>query len=272
MKRVLKADLFELRRSKAVYMLPLGAVLLGLFLPLMYFGLAKLFDHLAGMESLQNDPTFAAAAEMLGVLDAKTVFRSVLPLSQGFGLILAPVLGFRAVRPFSTGVYRNKLIAGCPRGAVYLSQTFICILLALFSGALYTLTAALACRVSFGTLGLTPREIWCIAALSFGVYLVYAVLPVFIAFLTRSIPLTIIVSMALPILMQTVISLISPALINAGDTVIKLLSLLPSFQSLFASTSAVSDPVLAVSLAADLVWAVALTAIGIAVFKKSDVK
>lgn len=272
MKRVLRADLFELSRSKMVYILPLGALLLGLLLPFMYFGIKELFGYLAEMESLKGDPTFASAGQMLSALNSKTVFRSVLPLSQGLGIMLAPMLGYRAVRPFSTGVYRNKIIANNSRESIYLSQTVVCLLLAMVSAAVYTLTAALATRMTFGPLELSSSEIFSITALSFGVYLVYTALPVFIAFVTRSTPLTIIITMALPILMQTVISLVSPALINASETVIKLLSVLPSFQSMFMTAGEISRSVLAVSVIADVVWAVALTVIGVLLFKKSDLK
>ena len=270
MKRVFKADLFDLRKSRSTYILLLGAVLLGFLLPMMYYGIVVLLKSLSELESIKDNPMMASLYGMIDALDGRTAFFSSLPLSQGFGLMLTPMIGDRAVRPFGTGVYRNKVITRIPRASIYLSQFLICLMLSMVSTALYTVVAAFTSRFAFGELTLTGREILVVALLSIGIYLVYTAIPVFIAFLTRSTPLTLIISPVLPILMQTVISLVSPALINAPEAVLSVLAVVPSFQTIYLASATATNAVLIVSLSADVVIAVLLTVFGILRFKRAD--
>ena len=265
MKRVFKADLFDLRKSKSTYILLLGAVLLGFLLPMMYYGIVVLLKSLSELESIKDNPMMASLYGMIDALDGRTAFFSSLPLSQGFGLMLTPMIGDRAVRPFGTGVYRNKVITRIPRASIYLSHFSICLML-----SMYTVVAAFTSRFAFGELTLTGREILVVALLSIGIYLVYTAIPVFIAFLTRSTPLTLIISPVLPILMQTVISLVSPALINAPEAVLSVLAVVPSFQTIYLASATATNAVLIVSLSADVVIAVLLTVFGILRFKRAD--
>lgn len=272
MKRIVSADLFALRKSKMIWLLPLGAILLGFLMPMMYYGIKVLFDYLGSIDELKDNPAMASMTGMLGILDTRTVFLASLPLSQGFGLMMTAMIGFRAARPFGTGIYRNEVIARIPRSSIYLSQSLICLLLSLIGAALYTLSAALTSRLTFGTLDLSGKEVLSISVLSFGIYLVYTAIPVFVAFLTRSVPLTLTVSILLPVLAQTAVSLISPAMISAPETLINILSAFPAFQGVFMAGASGSDTVLIIALAADLVWAALLTVFGILRFNKTDVK
>lgn len=97
-------------------------------------------------------------------------------------------------------------------------------------------------------------------------------IPVFSAFLTRSVPLTLVISMVLPILMQTVIQLVSPMMISAPDAILYILAMFPSFQGIYMTSSDPATAILLIALAADIVWAALLTVIGILRFKKADVK
>ena len=272
MSKVLRADFFELRKSKIIYLLPVGAVLLGMLMPLMYYGIKVLFAYIGNLEMLKDDPTMQSLIGALGILDAKSVFISALPLSQGFGLVLIAIIGFRAARPFTTGIYRNKVIAAIPRSAIYLSEFLICLLLSVVGAALYTVSAALTSRLTFGTLNLTENEILTIALITFGIYLVYTAIPVFTAFLTRSTPLTIVVAILLPILMSVAVSIAGTVMLSAPDSVLYyILSAFPSFQSVLMSGGA-SGTALAIALTADVVWTVLLTVFGILNFRKTDMK
>lgn len=271
MKRVLSADFFELRKSKIVYILPLVSVLIGFLLPLTTYGIYTMFKYLGSMEGLEDAASLASAAELLDALTAKAVFLSSLPLSQGIGIVATAMIGFRAVRPFGTGVYRNKVIAQIPRGAIYLSQSFYCLILMMLSACLYTFSAALASRLTFGELGLSGREIAVTALLSFGIYLVYTAIPVFIAFLTRSVPLSILISMLLPVLTQTVVSFAGAALASAPAIVAELAAILPAVQNNYLLSAQASDTVLAISLSADVAITALLTLLGILCFRKTDI-
>ncbi len=271
MKKVLKADFFDLCKSKMIRILPIGAVLLGFLMPLMYYGIKVMFEYLATLEPLKNNSSMSMMNGLLNqTLNARTVFISSLPLSQGFGLMLTAMVGFRVARPFTTGVYRNKVIVGIDRTAIYLSQSLICLLLSIGGALIYTLAAAGMSSLTFGPLELSGKEVLGIAVLSFGIYLVYTAIPVFIAFTTRSTPLTLIVSMVLPILMQTAISLISPAMLNAPDVLIYALAVLPSFQGVMMSSA--DGTVLLIAIASDLLIAALLTLFGILRFRKADMK
>lgn len=272
MKNVLRADFFDLRKSKMVWILPIGAVALGILLPMMYYGIFSLFRYLASLDAAKNNSTMVTMNRVLGMLNARTVFFGSLPISEGFGLMLTAMLGFRAARPFATGVYRNKIVAGISRPAIYLSQFLLCLLLAAVSAALYTLATALTSRLTFGALNLSGKEILTVAILSFGIYLVYTAIPVFLAFFTQSTPLALIVSMLLPILMQTVISLLTPVLLNKPDVVMYVLAAFPTFQGAYMSNAGGDTTVMLIAIGADVLWAALLTLFGVLRFTKADMK
>ena len=253
-----------------VFILPAAAVLLGFFTPMMYFGLREMFRYLSGLEMFQDQASLAQSAAIFETLDAKTVFLTSLPLSQGIGLVIAAMIGFRAARPFGTGIYRNKIIAQIKREEIYLSQSLFCLILSMVSAALFTLTAALTSRMTFGSLGMSGREYLTVALLSFGIYLVYTAIPVFAAFLTRSVPLTLVISMLLPVIMQLVVSLAAAALMSAPKIVTDLFAILPSVQNVYMTSAEASDTTLVISIVSDVVITALLTVIGIIRFKKTD--
>ena len=269
MKRVLRADFFELRKSKTVWMLPLIAVLMGFLLPMMYYGIVVLFDKISELPGLESD-SMASLKVMMNTLTAKTVFYSCLPFSQGFGFVMAAILGFRAVRPFGTGIYRNKVIAQIPRGSIYLSQLLYCELLAMVSVCIFTVVTALMTRMTFGPLELSGRAIWVLALLSFGIYLVYTAICVFAAFLTRSILPTILIGILTPVLAQTVFSLTATALSGASDVLKNLMSVLPSIQSTYMADPQTPDKILWISIVSDAAITAILTLIGVFRFKRTD--
>lgn len=272
MKNVFRADFFDLRKSKAVWILPIGAVALGILLPMMYYGIFSLFRYLASLDAAKNNPAMGTMNRVLGMLNARTVFFGSLPISEGFGLMLTAMLGFRAARPFATGIYRNKIVAGIPRTSIYLSKLLLSLLVAMVSATLYTLASALTSRLTFGALDLTGKDILIVAVLSFGIYLVYTAIPVFLAFFTQSTPLSLIVSMLLPILMQTVISLLTPVMLNKPDVVMYVLSAFPTFQGIYLSSAGGDSTVILIAIGADVLWAALLTVLGILRFRKADMK
>ena len=271
MKRVLAADWFELRKLKSTILFPVIAVAMGLFLPLMYYGTVIAMRQISDLPGM--DPHSLASMKMLmDSFDAKTVFYSCLPLSQGFGMIIVAMIGFRAVRPFGTGMYRNKVITQIPRSAIYASQSLICLLITLICAALFTATSALTTRLTFGPLELTTHAVWVVVLLSLGIYLVYTAIPVFVAFLTRSVPLTIIIAILLPVLAQTTFTLAASALSSVSETVADLLTILPAVQTTDLSKAALPDKLIVIALASDTAISALLTLFGILRFKRMDLK
>lgn len=271
MKRVLSADFFELRKSKTIFILPAVAALLGFMMPMLFYGIVVLFRQLGKVESIA-DSSFSALTALLEVLDGRTVFVSGLPLSQGFGLVMVAMIAFRAVRAFGTGIYRNKIIANVPRSAIYLSQSLICLILSLVSAAIYILVMALTSRITFGWIELSSHEILVITLLSLGIYLVYTAIPVFTAFVTRSVPLTIVIAILTPVLGQMIVSFAAAALMNAPESVANWISILPSVQSMYLQSPNIPDRLLWIAMISDVLIASALTAAGILKFKRADLK
>ena len=272
MKNILRADFFELRKSKIFYILLGVSVLLGLLMPLMYYSIEAMFDSLSSLEALKDNPSFAASMQMFKAFDGRTVFLSSLPMTQGIGFIIAPMIGFRAVRPFSTGIYRNKVIAQSSRAGIYLSQSLVCLLISWVSAALYAGAAYLGTLMSYGKIELTGRETVGIVVFSLGVYLVYTAIPVFIAFLTRSVPLSIVLPLVLPLLVQLFVSLGGTALAGASEGIKTALTAIPGFQSLSLSGPGATDAALIVAGVSDVLITAILTTVGILRFRKADMK
>ncbi|MCR4594462.1 MAG: hypothetical protein K5761_05355 [Clostridiales bacterium] len=271
MKRVMAADFFEVRKSKLTYLIMGVSFLLGILLPMMYYALSAILNNLGTLDILQGQDAFTAVNALIDALNAKEVFLSVLPLSQGVGFMTAAAIGFKAVHPFGTGIYRNKIIAQIPRASIYLSQSFFCLILMMLSAVIFTFTAAVTSHLAFDGLELAHDEIVIIAVLSAGIYLVYTAIPVFVAFYSRSVPATIIVSMLVPILTQTIVALVSTALNSAPKIFTEILAVLPAFQNVYLMHAQATDKVLIISAVSDVVITAGLTALGILHFKKADI-
>ena len=275
MKRVLSADFFEFRKSNLFYIVPIIAVVLGFILPMLYFGLFALLNYLSGFEQLKTNPEFSAALSsldsILTVLNAKSVFLSTLPMSQGFGVVIIGIMGFKAVRPFGTGIYRNKIIAKIPRGQIYVSESVVCVVAAEVSMIIYTVTSALTSLLAFGKMEIIGREILTVCVLSVSVYMFYTAVAVYTAFFSRSVPLTLVISILLPVLTQTIISFVSPVIMSAPEVTAYIMTALPSFQCIYMASANAPDAVLIIAPLADILWTVLLTAAGAAHFRKKDI-
>lgn len=275
MKRLLRADLFAFGKTKSTYILPLTAVLLGALLPLMYFGIVKLFEGVLAMDLFaegEMTETVAAINGLLVVLNGRTVFLSSLPMTQGFGLTLTAVVGFASARPFGTGIYRNKLIFGYGRGSVYASQLTVSYLLAMPSAFLYLGTTALVSRFCFGPLEVTGDEWLSILLLTLGLYFAYTAISVLVAFLARSVPLTLVITILLPLMLNMILSFLLPVLTSAPEWLKTVSMALPSVQSLSLTAAAEDRSLIAVALCADAVWALLSTGVGILRFRRADLK
>ena len=146
------------------------------------------------------------------------------------------------------------------------------LLISMPSMIIYTCSTALASYLMFGDLGLDSRNIAVIAVLSIGIYLVYTAFPVLIAFLTRSLPLTLIITILFPMVIQGIVSVAGAALINAPDWLINAFAILPSFQILGLQSASATDAMLTVAAVSDVILAALFTVFGILKFCKADLK
>ncbi|MBQ3934357.1 MAG: hypothetical protein II715_00935 [Clostridia bacterium] len=277
MKNLLRADFFAMRKSKSVYILFGAAVLTGFLLPLLFFAILKGFGAIldSGVLEAAGDSAsqaISAMQSMIVLLNGHYVFLTCIPMTQGFGLILTAMVAAANARPFATGIYRNKIISGCGRPSIYLSRTLISYLVSLPSAFLFLGVTAGACRLMFGSLDLSGEEWTSILLFTFGIYTAYTAICVFTAFLTRSVPVSLMVAILLPILMNLVLSFLAPALSNYADWTRYLLYVLPSMQIMFITGGADYSALLAIVPAADVVIAALLTFFGILRFRSQDLK
>ena len=273
MKNLLSADLYALRKSKILLVLFIVAAGTGLLLPTMYYGLLKLLDwtiEVTAEAGLDLEESMEGVGSLMNMLNGKLVFLSVLPLSQGFGIVLSAMLGLQNARPFGTGILRNKIIGGFSRARIYGSQLITSFLLSIPSFLLYTGSAALATRLTFGEIGLTGDEWISLLLLSLGIYIVYTAIPVFAAFFTKSVPLTMLICILLPLFASFVASILQPALMSAPEVVQDLVMILPSYQSVVLTIGAQDWMLFAIALGADAVLAILFTCLGMLRFKKTD--
>lgn len=273
MKRLLSADLFAMRKSKILYLLPILAVGIGFLLPALYYGLFRFMDWLIQVtEELGADigSEMQGLDSFMSLLNGRMVFLTVLPFAQGFGIVLSALLGLYDARPFGSGIIRNKIIAGFTRGRIYVSQLATSFLISMPSFLLFTGTAALTTKWLFGEIGLTGDEWLSLMLLSLGIYAVYTVIPAFAAFFTKSVPLTLLICILLPFFMSFVTSLLQPAIATGPDFLEKMLLILPSFQSMVLTVGATDGTLFAIALGADAVLTVLFALLGFLKFRKTD--
>ncbi len=273
MKRLLDADLFALKKSKILLVLFIIAAGTGFLLPAMYYGILKLLDWTVAVTTeagVDIEGSVEGLGSLMNMLNGKMVFLSVLPLSQGFGIVLPALLGLHNARPFGSGVLRNKIIGGFSRTGIYLSQLAVSFLLSIPAFLIYTGSAALATLATFGEIGLTGSEWVSLLLLSLGIYTVYTAIPVFAAFLTKSVPLTLLFCIMLPLFASFVATFLQPALMSAPEFVRDLVMILPSYQSIVLTVGAEDWMLFAIALGADVVLALLFTGLGLLRFRRTD--
>jgi ABC-type transport system involved in multi-copper enzyme maturation permease subunit len=120
MKALLRANLFRLRKGRTFYIfLSLSA--------LFALGLIALTRLIMWMNTTSNDFLSSQMPEgdLSEALENLTVFKFLLygfDLSNGLGIVAIIAVALFAGREYSTGIIRNKIIAGHSRAAVYLSS------------------------------------------------------------------------------------------------------------------------------------------------------
>lgn len=117
---LLRANFFRLRKGRTFYLfLSLSA--------LFALGLIALTRLMMWMNTTSNDFLSSQMPEgdLSGALENLTVFKFLLygfDLSNGLGIVVVIAIALFAGREYSTGIIRNKIIAGQSRTAVYLSS------------------------------------------------------------------------------------------------------------------------------------------------------
>ncbi|MDR0377966.1 MAG: hypothetical protein LBH70_09260 [Spirochaetaceae bacterium] len=153
MKHLLSANFFRLRKGRTFYIfLALSA--------LFAFGLIALTRFMMWMKAAQNSFLSSQMPEgdLSEALENLTVFKFLLygfDFSNGLGIVAVVAIALFAGREFSTGIIRNKIIAGHSRAAVYLSTCAASTALAFAVMAVYALIMLVVGLPSVG-LGSAP--------------------------------------------------------------------------------------------------------------------
>ena len=276
MTNVLRADLFNLRRGKALYLLLGGAVLAGILLPLIYYGMFEFLKFLqTNKQMLEIEELQKMLSTLAGIteyLNADRIFLTVLPMAEGYGLIICGAVCFYNVRQFSNGVIRNKLIAGKSRFSIYMSMLITSAIMTLSAAVVNLVVSALFCVVLFGKFVMPFGDLVVIFVITLLVYAAYSAIVTLIAFSSKSVPASLVISIVLPIVTNTILSLFGTLASTLPDFLIPVFAILPSMQSILVMSGIVGARIIVVSVIADTVWIVILSLIGIMKFKKADIK
>jgi ABC-type transport system involved in multi-copper enzyme maturation permease subunit len=149
MKQLLSANFFRLRKGRTFYIfISLSA--------LFAFGLIALTRLMMWMDATSNDFLSSQMPEgdLSEALENLTVFKFLLygfDLSNGLGLAAVIAIALFAGREYSTGIIRNKIIAGHSRAAVYLSS---CSASTAFAFAIMAIYALIMLVVGLPVIGL----------------------------------------------------------------------------------------------------------------------
>ena len=275
MTNVLKADLFNLRRGKALYLLLGGAILSGILMPLLYYGMFEFLKFLQTNESLLEmekiQKMLTSLEGITSYVNADRIFLMILPMAEGFGLIICGAVCFYNARQFANGVIRNKLVAGKSRFSVYMSMLITSVIMTVAAAVIHLLSAALFSVIFFGKFTTPAGDLIMIIVITILVYTVYSAIATFFAFTTKNVPASLVICIVLPIITNTVFSLLGTIASTLPDFILPLFAVLPTMQSILVLNGVLGTRILVVSILADTAWIVVLSLIGILKFKKTDI-
>ena len=117
MRSLLKADFFALFKSKITYVVFFICVGFPFLMLLLYFGIAKSIEDIAG----ESGPDLYSA---LG-FNAKSIMFSIFSLTQNIGLVIPVFAGIITMADMRNGTVRNKVIIGKNRTKIYFSHLIV---------------------------------------------------------------------------------------------------------------------------------------------------
>ena len=265
MGKLIKANFFRVLKSKLLIISLIIAVALPIFTVLMFKGLeVTMGDALEGVGAA------------IGAGGARNLLGTSYNLSNNLGLIIPIFAGVFVVTDFTSGCLRNKIIAGQKRGAIYLSHLIVASIYAVVLVTIYALITLGFGSLILGyaeTIKINGGEIWYLVKLFISgtlTFIFVASLSTLIAMSTRSLPLTIILSLTAAIIIG-VITQILALTIQGGDpnNIEKFAGLIPSYSATKIDTS---DTVFIEGLISCTLFTTLNTVLGIILFKNKDVK
>ena len=271
MSGLLKADLYRILKSKLTIVALILCVAFPFFIALLYFGLNQLF-RIDGAEELLDTSIYTANSMLSGAYS----------LTNNIGLILPVFAGIYITMDISNGTIRNKVIVGKTRTEIYLSHLFTSMIFLVVS-----ITVYVAFTLAFGLLFFKfvefedmTRNLVYFFVTGTMTFAFMATVVTFFALTTKNTALTIILSVAFPMLLAiipTVFSFIDyekykalvyfiPTFSNANTTIAP-----ASILDLLGSRG-MNDQLFYEGIASCVFFGVLNTVLGCLIFNKKDMK
>lgn len=260
MKNLLKADYYKLFKSKMTYVLIIICALLSLFTLLLEVFLKFVFKELD--------------ADIPLIIEGKSIMFGTFSLTNNVGLLIIIFVGIFTLTDIKHGTIRNKIICGENRIKIYLSHLIVSSSMCLIAAAISFLVLAIGGISIFGygpqfngEEALNFLRCIIIGIISF---IFVASVSTFFALITKSTPLTIILTLAV-LLGLSIISAISFAMPN--DNYKYFFYVVPTYATtIVAQQGNVSAELFTYGLISLIVFIAINTVLGIFLFKKIDVK
>ena len=263
MKRLLATDLRTLLKSKLFLIGMIIAVVLPLLVVLLFVAVRALMK--------MDDPEMDTFVDM--AVNAKTVMGSSFSLSSNVGIILPVFSGIVVGLDLTAGTIRNKLIAGCSRTKVYSSHLIVATIFNVGTILIYAASSAFFALIMmpYGP-EITQAEILSILyyyVLGILSFVFMATLSTFFALGLASMPLTIIMTIAIGMILGLLSSVLG---FVDYDSYKYWLNLAPGYAAYRYQVSTIGLPDFLEGAAVYLFLGGGLTAGGLALFNDKDLK
>ncbi len=259
MLNLLKADFYRLLKSKSVYILLILSVLLCLFT--------------LGMNAVVNLITkeLEMEGETLLSISGKSVMFSGFALTNNTGLLITIFAGIITITDIRHGTIRNKVLFGENRTKIYLSHFIVsltmCVVMALISFAVLAIGSSILFGYGEAFNALEFFKSLLIGILSF---ILVASISTFLALITKSMPLTIILTIVICIGLMILCSI---SMMLPTDKYNFLFYVVPTYGTMLVSQGIdLSKEVFFSGLCSLLFFIGINTASGIILFNKIDLK
>ncbi len=264
---LLKTDFYALRKSKMTYILLIICAGLALFSVGIFFLLNTVIRAFAEEEG-------ELMGEVGSFLSGRSVMFSNFSLSNNTGIIIPIFAGIFTMGDIRNGTIRNKVIFGRSRTGIYLSHLLISSLLCVTASLVSFLILAAGSTLCFGY-GVSfsgAEALNFIRCLVIGIlaYLYVASVSTFFAMVTKSTPLTVLLTLAVCVglgILYSITSLFTP---GWYDTLFRLIPTYASSQ--VSGFGFISGKDFGLGVASFVCFIVLNSVLGIILFKKSDLK
>ena len=273
MKELISAELYNLRKSKLVIGILIGAVIAGMLMPAFFYIIIKMLDVMTQNPEIVDFEEFQM---MIGtvqeLMNGTNIFMMLLPMAEGYGLIIVGVLCYYVSSQFSNGIIRNKIIMGFDRSKIYISMAIGGLIISIPATIIYTLVSYGMTSLCFGAIDITTDKLLSILCVVIFAYIAYAGILTFTSYMTKKTAVALMTGILIPIIMNAVFSLIGIVIKNFPEELQAMFAVLPSCQFVLIGNNIITSAVIIISVIADIAWLALTTLFGILMFKKADIK